>query len=164
MPYIKIAGKAKGCILCRALRTRTDRAGLIIQRGLTCFCLLNKFPYNNGHLMVAPYAHKATLGEMSDAERLELMTLTAGMQERLDERLGPHGYNLGINQGRVAGAGVPGHLHLHVVPRWNGDTNFMPTTTGVKVMPMSLNELYTVLTRAPRRRRARRKGTGRRRS
>jgi ATP adenylyltransferase len=147
MPYIRRAARIKRCIFCAARARRRDPDGLILHRGATCFCLLNKYPYNTGHLLVAPYAHKRTLARLTDAERLELISLTARMQELLDRRLAPHGYNLGMNLGRTAGAGVPGHLHLHIVPRWNGDTNFMPATTGVKVLPMGLEELYRRLTR-----------------
>lgn len=142
MAFIKNAHKIKGCVLCNERRGR-----LVIRRGRRCFALLNKYPYNTGHLMIAPLAHKGSLGAMTDAERLELLSLTAEMQALLDERLAPHGYNLGINLGRVAGAGVPGHLHLHLVPRWRGDANFFPVTTDVKVMPMGLGEMRRLLTR-----------------
>ena len=144
MTYIRNLLKQKGCVLCREQKRRS---GLVIAHGRTCFALLNKYPYNTGHLMVAPYAHKGSLARMTDPERLELVSLTAEMQALLDERMAPQGYNLGINFGRVAGAGVPGHLHLHIVPRWNGDTNFFPITTGVKVMPMALSELRRLLTK-----------------
>lgn len=146
MPYIRKAGKSRGCVLCRALRRPTDRAGLILQRGPTCFAILNKFPYAVGHLMVAPLAHRGSLQALTAAERLEMMNLADRMQRLLDRRLKPHGYNLGINVGRIAGAGVLGHLHLHLVPRWKGDINFMPTIGGTRVLPMGLDELWRRLT------------------
>jgi ATP adenylyltransferase len=98
--------------------------------------------------MVAPLAHKGKLSALTDAEIVEMWKMTAQMQEALHRAMKPHGYNLGVNIGRTAGAGVPGHLHIHIVPRWNGDTNYMPVTGGVKVMPMALDELYRVLKRS----------------
>jgi ATP adenylyltransferase len=146
MPYIRRAGKGGGCVFCAALARRSARAALILSRGRTCFAILNKYPYTSGHLMVAPVAHRGTLEALTDEERLELMSLATRMTGRLQERLKPHGFNLGINLGRVAGAGVLGHLHLHVVPRWKGDANFMPAVGGVRLLPMGLPEAWRRLT------------------
>jgi ATP adenylyltransferase len=143
MKYIKAAAKGdEPCFFCAYLRQKNDTRNLILHRGRWCHSILNRYPYNTGHLMVAPIAHKGTLAEMTPEEVLELWEQARWMQDVLDRTLQPHGYNLGINLGRVAGAGVLGHLHLHIVPRWNGDTNFMPVVGGTKVMPMSLGELH----------------------
>lgn len=110
------------------------------------FALLNKYPYNNGHLMVAPYRHVGTLELLRAEEWSEILRMSQRLTKRLTETLKPHGFNMGLNLGRAAGAGIPGHLHLHIVPRWNGDTNFMPVLAQTKVISQSLDELYTVLT------------------
>lgn len=149
MSYIKNHND-DGCFFCEYLRETRDARNLIVRRARTCFTILNRFPYNTGHLMVAPNAHKASLADLEPGEMLELLEETRRMQAALDRLLKPQGYNLGMNLGRVAGAGVLGHLHLHVVPRWNGDTNFMPVVGGTKVMPMSLAELYRGLRQALR--------------
>ena len=127
-----------GCIFCDKAAQDADDKNLIVHRGTHAFVLLNLFPYNNGHLMVAPYQHTASLGDLGDATALELMTLARQAQAALERAFHPHGYNLGMNLGTVAGAGIADHLHLHVVPRWNGDTNFMPVLADVKVLPDSL--------------------------
>ena len=149
IPYIRRAEKEGGegdCFLCADAKTpRRDRKNLVLKRGRTAFVLLNRFPYTGGHLLVAPYAHKADLGALDAAERLEMMDHAADMQALLTRRMKPHGFNIGLNLGRPAGAGVPGHLHLHVVPRWSGDVNFMTTVAGVRVVPQALDELYREL-------------------
>ena len=127
-----------GCIFCDKARQQDDDKNLIVHRGQSALVLLNLFPYNNGHLMVAPYQHTAQLSELDEPVLLELMTLTRQAQAALEKAFHPHGYNLGMNLGTVAGAGIADHLHLHVVPRWNGDTNFMPVLADVKVLPDSL--------------------------
>lgn len=135
----------RGCFLCLYARQRKDRENLVVLRHATCFSLLNRFPYNSGHLMVAPKAHKARLEDLTRAERSDLMDLLVRMQRALDRALHPEGYNIGLNLGRAAGAGVPGHLHVHVVPRWNADTNFMPIVGQTKVIPQALDDLYARL-------------------
>jgi ATP adenylyltransferase len=140
----------RGCIFCRAVRGNDDRAWLVVHRGRAVFCLLNRYPYNAGHLMVALRRHVSTLSALSAGESRELLHVAALMERRLMKLLRPDGFNVGINVGRVAGAGIPGHLHLHLVPRWSGDTNFMPVTGRVKVIVQSLDELYDSLTRARR--------------
>jgi ATP adenylyltransferase len=147
LEYVKDASKDSEdtCIFCVALEGGDDEANLIVHRGERAFVILNKFPYTNGHLMVAPYEHVATLPEV-DAETLaEMMALTQRGMAALEERYSPHGYNVGFNQGRVAGAGVEHHIHMHVVPRWGGDTNFMPVLGDTRVMPQTLEQSYEAL-------------------
>ena len=116
-----------------------------MERSKSAFVLLNRYPYNNGHLMFAPLRHVGTLDALTAAEWMDIWKLSKAFAERLSKRLRPHGFNLGMNLGRSAGAGVPGHLHLHLVPRWNGDTNFMPVLANTKVVSQSLEELYAIL-------------------
>ena len=144
---------ARGCIFCRAAKSRADRRHYVFARSRRAFALLNLYPYNNGHVMVAPRRHVADLRHCGDEELLELWRLTAQVQHQLARVLRPHGFNLGLNIGRVGGAGIPGHLHVHIVPRWRGDTNFMPILAGTKVISESLDDLYRRLTanRSPRR-------------
>jgi len=137
MAYIEMKSPP-GCIFCNKPAENRDEENLILYRGETAFVLLNLFPYNNGHLMVAPYRHIASLSDLEDTEHLEMMRLTARCTEWLKAAFGPDGFNIGINLGRVAGAGIEDHLHIHVVPRWNGDTNFMPVVGDTKVLPDSL--------------------------
>lgn len=134
----KLNTSETGCVFCDAATSTDDVANLIVHRGESAFVILNKFPYNNGHLMVVPYQHIAKLTELSEAATAELLALAKAAQAALDKAMHPQGYNLGMNLGTAAGAGIADHLHLHVVPRWNGDTNFMPVLTDVKVMPDSL--------------------------
>jgi ATP adenylyltransferase len=149
MAYIEQPQKPQahstGCVFCDAAASADDVANLIVHRGASAFVLLNKFPYNNGHLLVVPYQHTASLNDLSDAATLELMTLAKAAQAALAEAMHPEGYNLGMNLGKSAGAGIADHLHLHIVPRWNGDTNFMPVLTDVKVMPDSLEHTCRLL-------------------
>lgn len=146
-PYLQHIDQ-RACFLCAYPKQKKDRKNLLVRRGTHCFSILNRYPYNCGHLMIAPYAHKGDLSELDEPEVLELHALAVEMKSLLDRTLKPHGHNLGINLGRVAGAGVPGHLHLHVVPRWNGDTNFMPVLARTKVLPLSLHDLYDQLQKA----------------
>ena len=134
-----------GCFLCRGLAAHDDRAHLIVLRTARSDVVLNRFPYNNGHLLVAPLAHKGTLDELDAEELLDLQETVRRMIGVLDEAMTPDGYNVGLNLGRVAGAGLPGHLHWHIVPRWNGDTNFMPVLADVKVIVQSLDAFYDAL-------------------
>ena len=129
------------CIFCEKPKEKDDRKNLILYRGESGFIILNRYPYSNGHLMSVPYRHTNELGELSDSERLELMNLTIMCVELL-KVIKPDGFNVGMNLGRVAGAGIDDHLHFHVVPRWNGDTNFMPVIGDLKVMPEYLDQTY----------------------
>jgi ATP adenylyltransferase len=155
--YIRSAPKQKGCLFCRVAAARRDAETLVLRRGRTCFTILNRYPYNGGHLMIAPYAHKERLQELTGAERGELLAQARDMEALLDRVLAPHGYNLGVNVGRIAGQGVVGHFHLHIVPRWDGDTNFMPVIADTKVVSEALDDLYAKLRAAlqsrPKRRR-----------
>jgi ATP adenylyltransferase len=139
LEYIKGADELPGCIFCRALEGE-DEETLIVYRGERAFVLLNKFPYVSGHLMVAPVRHVGEYGELDDEEAVEIHRLVQAGITALAEAYGPQGYNLGWNLGRVAGAGVLDHVHQHVVPRWAGDTNFMPVLADVKVLPEHLSE------------------------
>jgi ATP adenylyltransferase len=137
LAYVSEGGKAPECVFCAALES-PDAAPLIVHRGTTCFVILNLFPYNNAHLMIVPSRHVATLAEAVPAELDELMALTRIAEIAITEAYAPHGMNMGINLGKAAGAGVPGHLHVHVVPRWNGDTNFMTVIGHTRVLPEDL--------------------------
>ncbi len=133
------------CFLCRGLADADDRRNLLVRRTPRCAVVLNRFPYNNGHLLVAPRAHKATLDDLDAAELLETQETLRHMVRLLDGLMHPDGYNVGLNLGHAAGAGLPGHLHWHVVPRWHGDTNFMPVVADTKVIAQSLDALYDLL-------------------
>ena len=135
------------CIFCAARSTRDARQQLVVMRSTRALVMLNLYPYNNGHVMIAPRRHVGDLEQLTPAEWAEMGRLSQRMMQRLRKLLRPHGFNLGLNQGRVAGAGFPGHLHLHIVPRWNGDTNFMPAIGRTKVISQSLDELYRLLRR-----------------
>lgn len=133
------------CIFCQKPKETQDKKNFIIQRAKTVFSVLNIFPYNTGHLMVAPYRHIKDLRRLSKTELSELMDLVKSSMDLLDKKLKPQGYNIGLNVGRVGGAGFDGHLHMHIVPRWKGDTNFMPVINDTKVMSQSLKELHKIL-------------------
>jgi ATP adenylyltransferase len=134
------------CFLCRYRDQPTrDDENFVILRGTSIFVVLNRFPYSNGHLLVAPLAHKGTLDELDDADLLECQHQLRAMAEIYGRILQPDGFNIGLNLGRAAGAGLPGHLHWHLVPRWSGDTNFMTLLDDVRVISQSLQALYTLL-------------------
>ncbi len=137
LAYVKDASKdnEEECIFCAKPAADDDEANLIVHRGESCFVILNLFPYTNGHLMIAPYEHIGDLQEIPAETLAEMMALAQRAMGRLEEIYSPHGYNVGFNQGRVAGAGVEHHIHMHVVPRWAGDNNFMPVIADTKVMP-----------------------------
>ena len=143
--YVSNADKENDCFLCAAAREKDDRKSLVVRRGQHCFAILNRYPYNNGHVMVAPYEHKADLTDLTDAERLDMMKLVMDIQASLRATFKPHGFNVGLNIGAAAGAGVPGHIHAHIVPRWTGDTNFVTTIADLKVISQSLEESYELL-------------------
>lgn len=133
------------CFICQGLAAQDDKANLVALRTPLSVVVLNRFPYNNGHLLVAPRAHKGTLEELASTELLEVMETLRRMVTVLDDLIHPEGYNVGLNLGRAAGAGLPGHVHWHIVPRWNGDTNFMPVCSDVKVIVQSLDTFYDLL-------------------
>jgi ATP adenylyltransferase len=145
MEYIQAAKEqtdGAGCIFDDLPAEGDDERTKILQRGELAFAILNSFPYNPGHLMVAPFRHVGTFGALEPAELAEVDALIGRSVAVLDAEMQPHGYNLGMNLGRVAGAGIPDHLHWHVVPRWNGDTNFMPVVGQTRVLPELLEETY----------------------
>ncbi len=132
-------------LFARIGQSNADEENFVLARERTCFALLNSYPYNGGHLMVVPYRQTADLNDLMDSELTELMLLTRRCVNALRQVMKPEGFNLGVNLGRVAGAGVTEHLHIHVVPRWNGDTNFMPVLGGTTVVPQALAELAAEL-------------------
>ncbi len=143
MKYIKsLSKKNEGCIFCNALRSSDDKKNYVLHRSENSFIILNIFPYNTGHLMVVPNKHTSNLADLDDDELLDLMKMTKLALRILKEEYNPDGFNIGANIGRVAGAGIEEHFHIHIVPRWNGDTNFMPVIAETKVIPESLDETY----------------------
>jgi len=137
--------KEDGCFLCRMFAESKDRENLILFRGKTCVILMNRFPYSSGHLLVAPVRHIAGLEDRTTEEVLEMEELTTWAVAVLREVMAPQGFNIGINLGAAAGAGLKDHLHQHVVPRWVGDTNFMPVLGGPRVIPEALLATYDLL-------------------
>ena len=134
--------RVRGCVFCRAIRRHDDRANLILHRGRSAFVILNKYPYNNGHMMIVPFAHAPSLGEAAPETLREMMELAVRCEIALRAAYRPAGINLGMNLGRSAGAGIERHFHLHIVPRWDGDTNFMSVVHGTRVIPESLQATY----------------------
>ena len=144
LEYIKSADDETGCVFCAAV-DGDDAEKLVVHRDQRSIVLLNKFPYSSGHFMAAPVRHVGEYGELNDDEVLELHRLASAGMSALGELYGPQGYNLGWNLGRVAGAGIVDHVHLHVVPRWGGDTNFMPVVGHTKVLPQLLGQTLQAL-------------------
>jgi ATP adenylyltransferase len=140
MQYVSTAGSQPACFFCDHLEAGDDEKVHILYRAEKTFVLLNAFPYNTGHVMIAPFRHVADLSEMTGDERAELMDVTYRATDAIDGAMNPQGFNIGINLGIAGGAGVPGHLHMHVVPRWGADTNFMTTVGDTKVLPEMLGE------------------------
>ena len=145
MVYITRAHEMKGCLFCRLHEEEKDEENKVIYRGRTCFVVLNIYPYNTGHVMVAPYRHVAYPTDLTDEELLDLWKTVNLAIGAIQLAYGPQGFNIGINLGRVAGAGVEDHLHVHVVPRWLGDTNFMPVLASTKVISQHIDEMYRAL-------------------
>ncbi len=143
-----LPGADPDCFLCRYVVDVNDRENLVVERSELSVVVLNRYPYNNGHLLVAPRLHKGRVDEPTDHEQLDMQRLIARYVGVLTNVLKAEGFNVGLNLGRIAGAGLPGHLHWHIVPRWSGDTNFMPALAGVKVMPQSLEALWELLREA----------------
>ena len=141
----KPTAESPDCFLCRGIAEHDDRANFIVRRTVHSVVVLNRYPYNNGHLLIAPLAHKARPADLTDAEALDLQHLIRDTVGDLDRLLKPEGFNIGLNLGKVAGAGLPGHLHWHVVPRWGGDTNFMPVIADTRVIVQSLDSLWDLL-------------------
>ena len=138
----------EGCLFCQKLAENKDKENLILYRGQHCFIMLNAYPYTNGHLMVVPYAHVRNLDQLDTPTLTDLMLLTKRSIVALQKVMSPDGFNMGINVGKVAGAGVEDHVHFHVVPRWLGDTNFMPVLAETRLIPEPLNDTYDRLVAA----------------
>jgi len=145
MAYITQFRKPAACIFCAKARGHRDAANLLLHRGRHGFVMMNLFPYNSGHLMIAPYAHVGRLESLSDEHTLDLMKLITLSLRVLRAEIKPEGFNIGVNLGRVSGAGIAAHLHVHIVPRWNGDTNFMPLFAETRVIPEHLRTTYRKL-------------------
>jgi len=141
-----LSEKAADCIFCeKSSDTSTDAEDFVLYRGTTAFVLMNIYPYNNGHLMIAPYAHVPSLTQLSQAQLIDLFLLTQHCESVLRQIFRPEGFNIGINLGKVAGAGIETHVHVHIVPRWNGDTNYMTAISNVRVIPQALEDAYKQL-------------------
>jgi ATP adenylyltransferase len=147
LDYIKsVSDGPKECFLCAAAKTpEQDAANLILARSEHCMLMLNKYPYVNGHLLVAPYRHAPTPVECTPEERAQTMELLVIGQQALSRAMNPQGFNIGFNIGKCSGAGVPGHIHAHIVPRWNGDINFMTIIGNVRIIPQAIDEAYRQL-------------------
>ncbi len=148
MQYISAPKEGDGCIFCDLPLENRDEENLILFRGDSCFVIMNAFPYNPGHLMVAPYRHTAEYEALGNEELMEMQLLAGRCIRALKQSMSPQGFNMGVNLGKVAGAGFDGHLHLHIVPRWNGDTNFMPVFSEVRVVAECLGATYKKLKEA----------------
>lgn len=140
--------KNDGCLFCSMAKAANDKENYIIHRGGKCFIVMNLYPYNSGHLMIVPYMHTSSMSEFDDETNLDVMKSLNLSREILQSALHPHGFNLGANFGRVSGAGIDDHIHFHIVPRWNGDTNFMPVFNDVKVISEAMDDTYNKLKKA----------------
>lgn len=143
--YITKSGEAGECVFCAAAKSSDDRENLIVHRAAHNFVILNRFPYTSGHIMVVPYLHVAALEELADEALVEMIRLARVSEKHLRDVYHPEGFNLGINLGKSAGAGIAGHLHLHMLPRWTGDTNFMTVVGETRVLPEDLTETWRKL-------------------
>lgn len=143
-----LPGGDEDCFLCRGTVETTDRENLVVHRGPRTVTIINRFPYNNGHLLIAPQRHLGRLDQLDQETHLECIERLNHWTQTIERLMRADGFNVGLNLGRVAGAGVPGHLHWHIVPRWNGDTNFMPVIGDTKVIPQALEALWELLTGA----------------
>ncbi len=139
--------KSSRCLFCRIAKERNDRKNLIVWRGRYCFIVMNRFPYNAGHLLVVPYTHTSSFEGLTPDEHAESAKATAKGLRALKKLSNPHGFNLGTNLGRVAGAGIDHHIHFHLVPRWNGDTNFLPVLSDTKLVSEEIGQMWTKLRR-----------------
>lgn len=144
--YIRPKKKKSGpCLFCRLIAQKTDRKNFILLRTFHSYAVLNLYPYNNGHTLILPKRHVDNISLLSDTEKLDLLDLVEKVRAAMVPTMTPHGFNIGINLGRVAGAGIPHHLHVHLVPRWSGDANFMPIIGKTKVISESLRSVYRSL-------------------
>ena len=150
MRYIENADEEEGCIFCLKPKENADKDNLILYRGEHGFIIMNKYPYNNGHLLIVPYRHTSDFSGLTGEEVLCLHKLLKMSYDALTRAVNPHGFNIGLNLGRTAGAGIDQHLHYHIVPRWDGDTNFMPVVGQVKVISQGMEETYERLVKVLR--------------
>lgn len=142
--YIQ-AKKTTGCIFCQKPKQKKDKKNYIVKRGKFVFSILNIFPYNNGHTLIVPYRHLNSIEKMNNDELIELFDFIKHTTRQIKSKMNAQGFNIGFNIGKTAGAGIDKHLHVHIVPRWEADTNFMPVITGTKIISQSLEELYDIL-------------------
>lgn len=142
--YIQ-AKKTTGCIFCQKPKQKKDKKNYIVKRGKFVFSILNIFPYNNGHTLIVPYRHLDSIEKMNNDELIELFDFIKHTTRQIKSKMNAQGFNIGFNIGKTAGAGIDKHLHVHIVPRWEADTNFMPVLTGTKIISQSLEELYGIL-------------------
>jgi ATP adenylyltransferase len=145
MPYIEQSEPTPGCLFCVKASEDRDEANLLLYRAPRCFVIMNRFPYNTGHVMIAPFQHTGLLTEVEEPTGADIFRVIQLSVRALQIALGPDGFNVGVNQGKTAGAGIADHVHVHVVPRWDGDTNFMPVLADVKVIPELLAATYAKL-------------------
>ena len=145
MTYVSDVDSGEGCFLCRALAAADDDGSLLLWRSERTFCIMNRYPYSNGHLLIAANRHEGDVTKLTASEQAAMMADTVRAQKILTNVMHPHGFNWGLNVGRAAGAGLVDHLHMHIVPRWNGDTNFMPVFADVKIIPQALEETAAAL-------------------
>ena len=145
MDYI-LADKSGPCFICQAGGSDDDRKSHVVLRKDNAFALLNLYPYNNGHILIAPYKHEGDIEKLGEEEMREMMELLVELKAKVDRIMNPHGYNVGFNLGHASGAGLEGHLHMHLVPRWENDTNFMPVLGETKIIPQHLDEIWESLT------------------
>ena len=138
-------GKYETCLFCKIAKEKKDPANLVLFRSTTCFVMMNLYPYNSGHVMIIPYTHTSEMSRLSRKEYADVMASTVKVIDALEKTMQPHGFNFGANLGRVAGAGIDQHVHFHLVPLWNGDTNFMPTLADTKLVSESLEASYKKL-------------------
>ncbi|MDE3057134.1 MAG: HIT domain-containing protein [Bacteroidota bacterium] len=141
----KNSHKNDACVFCDAVEDHRDAHHLLVTRSTHCFVMMNLYPYNSGHLLVIPYRHLAEFGDLSSKEHADIMKTISGMISLLKKTIEPHGFNIGANVGRVAGAGIDRHIHFHIVPRWSGDTNFMPVLADVKLVSEEMSSLFRKL-------------------
>lgn len=148
MKYILSEQSSNGCIFCTKPQEANDARNYIVLRDRTCYTLLNLYPYNNGHMMVVPYKHCSDLDDLTEAELGDLLVLVRRSQQLLKATMKPQGFNIGLNLGKSAGAGIADHLHIHIVPRWSGDSNFMTAVNDMRIIPESLDATYAKLQEA----------------
>lgn len=147
-----IQNKHKGCIFCEILKDKKDAQNYVFLRSKLAFAVLNIYPYSNGHSLILPNRHVGDISKITPEEFQDMMSLLIQTKSLMEKTIGPHGFNVGFNLGRLAGAGIPKHLHMHVVPRWKADHNFMPIVAGTKILSQSLKAIYKLLTDANKKR------------